>query len=312
LCPADGGDTIARPVMRVSASAPTIDEQGLLLELVGLTPLMERTSGDSSIAIGLVDGPVAGDHPGFGDTVRELAPSDRPSGCAVRSSFACMHGTIVAGVLSAKRGSAAPAICPDCTLLVRPIFSESTTHAAAPAATPEQLAAAIVELADAGVRLINVSAALVEVPNVKAERALRAALDHAAARGVLVVAAAGNVPSMGTSVITQHPSVVPVLACDRRGRPLPDSNLAHSIAMRGRLAPGVDVISLSADGRAVRCGGTSVAAPFVTGALALVWSEFPKASAACVRRAVARAAPMRRLTVVPPLLDAWAIYRAMP
>ena len=236
--------------MRASASAPTTDEQGLL-DLVGLTPLMNRTSGNSSIAIGLVDGPVARDHPAFGDNVRELTPSDGASGCAVRSSFACMHGTIVAGILSAKRGSAAPAICPDCTLLVRPIFSESSTHDAAPAATPEQLAAAIVELADAGARLLNVSAALVEVPNVKAERALRAALDHAAARGVLVVAAAGNVPSMGTSVMTQHPSVVPVVACDRHGRPLHDSNLAHSIALRGRLAPGVDVISLSADGRAV-------------------------------------------------------------
>ena len=296
--------------MRAAASVPTIDEQALL-ELVGLTPLMARTSGSSTIAIGLVDGPVARDHPELGDHVRELTPSTGANGCRASSSFACMHGTIVAGILSAKRGSGAPAICPDCTLLVRPIFSESHTHDAAPAAGPEQLAAAIVELADAGTRLLNVSAALVAVPHAKAERALRAALDHAAARGVLVVAAAGNGPSLGTSVITQHPAVVPVIACDRRGRPLPDSNLAHSIALRGRLAPGVDVISLGADGGTVRGGGTSVAAPFVTGALALVWSEFPRASAPSLRRALARAAPLRRLTIVPPLLDAWAIYRAM-
>src|SRR4029079_5168788 len=84
--------------------------------------------------------------------------------------------------------------------------------------------------------------------NVKAERALRSALDHAAMRGVLVVAAAGNVPRMGTSVMTRHPSVLPVVACDRHGRPTNDSNLTHSIALRGRSAPGVDVISFRARG----------------------------------------------------------------
>jgi subtilisin family serine protease len=296
--------------MRASAEAHTASQKGLL-DLVGLTPLMNQTSGNSAIAIGLIDGPVARDHPDFAGKVRELTPSDDKTACAVRTSFACMHGTFVAGILSAQRGSPAPAICPDCTLLVRPIFSESTTHDTAPGARPEELAAAIIELADAGARLLNVSAALIEVPNAKTERAVRAALDHAAARGVLVVAAAGNMPSIGTSVLTQHPCVVPVVACDRHGRPLYHSNLAHSIALRGRLAPGVDVISLSADGRAVPAGGTSVAAPFVTGALALVWSEFPDACASRVRGALARSAPMRRLTVVPPLLDAWAIYQAM-
>jgi hypothetical protein len=32
----------------------------------------------------------------------------------------------VAGILCAKRGVAAPAICPDCTLLLRPIFIDET------------------------------------------------------------------------------------------------------------------------------------------------------------------------------------------
>jgi hypothetical protein len=53
------------------------------------------------------------------------------------------------------------------------------------------------------------------------------------------------------------------------------------------------------------------AAPFVTGTVALLWSEFPRASAATVRAAVTGARGMRRTTVVPPLLDAWAAYEVL-
>ena len=77
-----------------------------------------------------------------------------------------MHGTFVAGILCAKRGSAAPAICPACTLLTRPIFSETTSaNEPIPSATPEELAAAIIECIDAGARLVNVSAALAQLPS---------------------------------------------------------------------------------------------------------------------------------------------------
>ncbi|MDQ3881219.1 MAG: S8 family serine peptidase, partial [Chloroflexota bacterium] len=58
-------------------------------------------------------------------------------------------------------------------------------------------------------------------------------------------------------------------------------------------------------------GGTSVAAPFVAGAFALLLSAFAGASAAEVRAALTGFAPARRRTVVPPLLDAWAGYRAL-
>jgi hypothetical protein len=35
-----------------------------------------------------------------------------------------MHGTFVTGMLFARRNSVAPAICPNCTLILRPIFVE--------------------------------------------------------------------------------------------------------------------------------------------------------------------------------------------
>ena len=83
--------------------------------------------------------------------------------CTQADSTACLHGTFVAGILSAKRNGSAPAICPDCTLLVRPIFSEATPGPEhMPSATPTELAAAIIECIDAGARVINLSLALAQ------------------------------------------------------------------------------------------------------------------------------------------------------
>jgi subtilisin family serine protease len=283
------------------------------LNLVRLTALMEVTSGRPEIAIGLIDGPVLVDHPELNsENVRGIDGSSDKGRCGRVNSVACMHGTFIAGILSAKRGSAAPAICPGCTLLVRPIFLDTVAaRDLVPSAKPAELAAAIVECVDAGARLVNLSAALALLPSAADERALKSALDYAAGRGVIVVAAAGNQALVGSSVITRHPWVIPVVGSDWRGRPLRESNLAHSTAERGQRAPGEGIASLSADGTAVPAGGTSVAAPFVTGAIALVWSECPDAGAARVRLAIRQAYSPRPRTVVPPLLNAWAIHEAM-
>ena len=283
-----------------------------VLDLVNLTPLMELTSGRREIVIGLVDGPVVIDHPDLtGENVREIPGRIRGT-CTQASSLACMHGTFVAGILSAKKSSAAPAICPGCTLLVRPIFSETpVAEELIPSATPEELAAAIIECIDAGARLVNLSAALAQVPSGKGERALGQALDYAANRGAIVVAAAGNQGTVGSTAITRHPWAIPVIGCDGRGRPLNESNLGNSIGRRGLSAPGEGVTSLGTDSKAAPSGGTSVAAPFVTGSVALVWSEFPDAGAGEIKLAVTKAHAQRRPTVVPALLNAWAIHAGM-
>src|SRR5438270_314158 len=97
----------------------------IALDLVRLFPLMERTVGRANLTVGLIDGPVAADHPDLG-TARIGGCHDREeAACSRAFSAACMHGTLVAGVLSSRRGSDAPAICPGCKLLVRPIFSET-------------------------------------------------------------------------------------------------------------------------------------------------------------------------------------------
>jgi subtilisin family serine protease len=293
------------------ARAGEVGSSSDCLDLVGLSPLMARTNGRPEISIALIDGPVATNHPDLlVENIREI-PGDLPGGCVDGNNAACAHGTFVAGVLVARRGSAAPAICPGCSLLVRPIFTEAIPDGeAVPGATAEELAGAIIEVTDAGARIVNLSLAL-QGSSSKGESSLGQAFDYALRRGVIVVAAAGNQGAVGSSAITRHPWIIPVVAYDLRGRPMNISNLGASIGRCGLGAPGEAITSLSATAEPVTMGGTSVATPFVTGAVALMWSEFPNASAAEVRSAVTRAAARRRTAIVPPLLNAWAGYQAM-
>jgi len=281
------------------------------LDVITLTPLMERTSGRCEIVIGLLDGPIARTHPDLmGANLREI-PGRRGSTSMQASSAVCLHGTFVAGILCAQRGSSAPAICPNCTLLVRPIFTETTSpRGQMPSATPEALAAAIIETIEAGARVLNLSVALAQ-PSMKGERVLEEALDYAVSRGVIAVAAAGNQGTLGSTVITRHPWVLSVAACDLQGRPIRASNLGSAMGRRGLMAPGENITSLGVNGTPLTLSGTSAATPFVTGSLALLWSAFPAATAAEVRYAITHAATPRRPTVVPPLLDAWGAYHMM-
>jgi subtilisin family serine protease len=281
------------------------------LDLVKLTPLMELTSGKTEVVVGLIDGSVLKKHPELmGANIREI--SGVLSGqCVQASSTACVHGTFVAGILCGKRNSAAPAICPNCTLLVRPIFAETTLgNEQIPSATPADLSAAIIESIDAGARILNMSVAIAQ-PSSQGERELQEALDYALNRGVIAVAASGNQGTLGSSAITRHPWVIPVVACNLQGRPISYSNLGNSIGRRGLSAPGDRITSLGTEEKTLTLGGTSVATPFVTGAIALLWSEFPTATAAEVKLAVTQGNGFRRTTVVPPLLDAWAAYQVM-
>ena len=281
------------------------------LDLVRLRPLIERTSGRPEVRIGLIDGPVMTNHPELSNQRVGAVHENGSAACTQANSAACLHGTFVAGILSAKRGSLAPAICPDCTLLVRPIFAETTAaNGEMPSATPEELAQAVLDCIDAGARVLNVSAALANA-SLQSERALQAALDRAAKRRVIVIVAAGNQGTLGSTAITRHPWVIPVVAFDLQGKPMGHSNLGNSIGRRGLGAPGDRITSLGAESKALTLTGTSAAAPFVTGTIALLWSEFPAATAAEIRFSVTQAYAQRRTTVVPPLLNAWAAYELM-
>jgi subtilisin family serine protease len=166
--------------------------------LVTLDALIKLSAGRPEIAIGLIDGPVMPDHPDLATAQIHSIGGTGDGTCHLGAS--CAHGTFVAGILAARRGSAAPAICPGCTLLLWRIFAESGHGTVRlPSATPDALAAAVIECVDAGARFINIGAALAQ-PSTRADQALEAAF---------------TMPCAGASLSSQLPATTLASAARR-------------------------------------------------------------------------------------------------
>jgi len=281
------------------------------LDQIKLGSLMRATSGRPEVVVGVIDGLVDLDHPAFQGVHIRGARHDRAIACNIANSIACSHGTFIAGILCARRGLRAPAICPRCELVSRPIFHPGRRNAAGiPTSNPEELAAAIRQTIDAGARVINLSVGLSRA-SLAVYRELEEVCHYAVERGVLLVVASGNQGRIGYNPLLAHPWVIPVTACDERGALGPESNVAPSVGQRGLMAPGRRVTSTAPGGHYVQLSGTSVAVPFVTGTIALLWSEFPQATAAEIRHAVLGGATARRGTITPPLLNAEAAWKTL-
>lgn len=295
---------------KIVYSASAFNYSMSALDLTNLRLLMERTSGSPNVTIGLIDGPVNTDHPELRQARIKEMNGDIPGSCMSKESIACIHGTFIAGMLVAKRGSPAPSICPACTLLIRPVFAETLQgNDPMPSATATELSRAIMECIHAGAQILNLSLVAAQ-PSLRGEQELREALDHAASRGVIVVAAAGNDGNIGSTAITRHPWVIPVVATNSQGKPLDLSNLGSSIGRQGLSAPGENMTSLGTADKPFTFTGTSVATPFVTGAIALLWSLFPGLSAGEIRHAIAPS--HQRKSIAPPLMNAWSAYSHLP
>lgn len=122
--------------------------------------------------------------------------------------------------------------------------------------------------------------------------ALRSAIDRAYAAGILLIAAAGNSGTAdGSGDTVRYPAkyekVVAVGAVN-------NSNVRASFSATGPdlelSAPGVSIYSTVPGSRYGSASGTSMAAPHVTGAAALIWAQNPKMNHDQVRAALRQGA----------------------
>ncbi|GAA2362118.1 hypothetical protein Cme02nite_42560 [Catellatospora methionotrophica] len=147
--------------------------------------------------------------------------------------------------------------------------------APAPSATgdPDALAAAIDRAVFGGAKVICVGRGV--VPSSK----LQASVEAAVARGVLIVAAdADRAGRPFTPWPASYPGVLNAIPADRSGQ-VPVAPLSGRTT--GVAVPGVDLITTGLGG-GYRIDGGSSAAAVLAGAAAVVWSAYPKATAAQV------------------------------
>ncbi|CNE04010.1 protease [Mycobacterium tuberculosis] len=119
-----------------------------------------------------------------------------------------------------------------------------------------------------------------------------AAIKYALAKGVVLIASAGNDGSGANreNFPASYPGVIAVGALDRRLRLWKDSNRRSHAAV---CAPGVDIVSADASNGYVVGTGTSASSAMVAGVAALVRSRYPKLTPAEVRKALIQGSPAR-------------------
>lgn len=170
------------------------------------------------------------------------------------------HGTMVAGVIAARpdNGVGGAGICWTCLVMPVKVLGADGTGTAA------SIAAGIRYAADHGANVISMSFVL-SGPDAGVESALA----YAHARGVLLVAAAGNTGSDSPTYPAAYPDVVSVAAVDPTGAVYPWSARGPWVTLA---APGCAYTTVPGGGFTSSFCGTSAAAPLVAGLAGLALS----------------------------------------
>jgi subtilisin family serine protease len=179
------------------------------------------------------------------------------------------HGTHVAGIVGAVTGNGigVAGVGWDTRIMPVKVLDDEGR------ASAYEVATAIERAVDGGARIINLS-----LGSAYRSDLLESATTYAYARGVLVIASAGNSADEGNPVTypAANPNVLAVGATTPDGRRATFSEYGWFVDLA---APGVEILSTfwdAAYGSDYAFGsGTSQAAPFVSGLASLVWSRNP-------------------------------------
>jgi hypothetical protein len=187
-----------------------------------------------------------------------------------RPEQAHSHGTGMAGAIASHRKLLG--IAPAARILAVHAFSTSSRQS--PEATTRQIIAGIEWAINRGARIINMSFAGPYDPMIQL------AMRNAAAKGVILIAASGNMGAKSPPLYpAADPHVIAVTATDQS-----DSLFAQ--AVRGPhlavAAPGVDVMVPAPDDTYQLTTGTSVAAAHVSGVAALLLERHPSVNSRTV------------------------------
>ncbi|MFE5212435.1 type VII secretion-associated serine protease mycosin [Streptomyces sp. NPDC056600] len=199
------------------------------------------------------------------------------------------HGTAMAGIIAGhghgwNHGDGVMGLAPEARIMpVRVILEESDPQLSKARRTrANALAEGIRWAVDHGADVINLSLGD-DSKSAHPESEQDEAVQYALAKGVVVVASAGNGGESGNRVSypAAYPGVIAVTAVDRDGKRADFSTRRWYATVS---APGVDVVTADPDGQYYEGWGTSAAAAWVSGAAALLKSEHPELTPSQVKR----------------------------
>ncbi|MGO7265022.1 S8 family peptidase [Rhizobium leguminosarum] len=264
--------------------------------LAGLA--IENHENGAGVTIGVVDSGIDNQHPALTGRValmRCLVPGEDPNAggpvdWGPNMSHLSGHGTHVAGIIAGEGGHGGPGgVAPAANLISYRIFPNNPTgmKGAENGAIIDAIRAAVED----DCRVINLS---IEGSGLK-DDGVRSAIADAWSQGVLCIAAAGNGFGNPVSYPAAHPHCVAVTAVGREGSFPPMPELEQYVGnQRSQIDQDVFLASFSNFGPRVQFtgpghaivstfphagwwfnSGTSMAAPFVTGILALLLASRP-------------------------------------
>lgn len=266
-------------LLPIAADPAAASDDGLFpqqwnLEELGVPEAWSHSSG-AGVRIGIVDSGVDAAHPDLKAKIDAMATCVDGECRAGSAPDADGHGTAVAGVAAASTGNGVgiAGVAPDAHLVVAKAIGDDGVG------TTADINRAIRWVVDHGARVVNLSLGDPDFEFVSVVGTpLRAGIEYAWSRGVIPVLAAGNYDdaSVRGSANYGNLDAVVVGATDRGGR-VSSYSTSLGNAKWGVVAPGGDGEGPSSDIRTTDPGdrygwhaGTSMAAPQVSGALALL------------------------------------------
>ena len=239
----------------------------------------DRGFSGSGITVAVID---SGVNPALAEFSGRISPASRDVAAARALADERGHGTSVTGILlAARNGVNMHGVAPQATLLaLRADTPGSCDDQGCSYASPA-IAAGLQAAADARARVVNMS-----LGGGSTTAAVRAAAGQLASAGSILVLSAGNEglstpQSFANQLIAVSQATTIVVGAVNASNEIASfSNRAGVLAPNYLVAPGVELRSFNQDGATFLYSGTSVAAPVVSGAAALLAQAFPALSGA--------------------------------